>query len=320
LITKGNMMTQDTYNTHSLTAISQGLTLHATAQSLVENFPQINLKEMAKALHHGRTKGKPQSNKKMAVAAVVTTDQEVEGATQLAQALMLARPNSSPEELAEAIIAPGVYPDLSAYELGEVLLAPGVFPDLTREQMQDTLLVAGYSPDDVTAAVDQLYPQEPPAISIRQIQPVWSSPTCVEQFDDTAAAQALGNIPLTGVTVRHGNIVDDIQAIYQGTALASHGGGGGGGSTITFDGPIIEVFGKYGYWFGSVYVLQVGFRTAAKIYGPFGDMAYSSNQTAFSYTANEGEQVYCFNGCVAAGDNGKLRLVGTLGVSMISGL
>lgn len=114
--------------------------------------------------------------------------------------------------------------------MGQVLKATGVFPTITAQQMQDALTTAQtYSPTGcLTAAIAQLFPQ--PTTSYRRLGPAGA--TGQMPFDDNS--EATGGQPLTQLNIRHGNIIDHIQAYY-GTppvAAAAHGGGGGGATVV----------------------------------------------------------------------------------------
>jgi hypothetical protein len=61
-------------------------------------------------------------------------------------------------QIAQALIAPGVYPSLTALQVGEILLDPSVYPTTKQDEMNAALLGAPFSPADVAAALQKLYP------------------------------------------------------------------------------------------------------------------------------------------------------------------
>ncbi|CAM4297181.1 hypothetical protein KIPE111705_46775 [Kibdelosporangium persicum] len=103
-------------------------------------------------------------------------------------------------------------------------------------------------------------------------------------FDDADATKAAG--PLTKLTVRHGDIVDCIQATYGTTVLPAHGGTGGSATDIPIqaDDPLVEIWGFTGSWFGREHVLQLSLRTrSGTVHGPFGTRKYASSYRRFRY-------------------------------------
>jgi hypothetical protein len=78
------------------------------------------------------------------------------GPTEIAAALKAA--GYGLDEIAPALITPGVYPALTAVQLGTVLISPPVFPSTTREQMGAALQVAKFPPADIDAALASLFP------------------------------------------------------------------------------------------------------------------------------------------------------------------
>lgn len=241
----------------------------------------------------------------------MTQQDEVASATQLAEALKLARPQVTASDIAQALHSPGVYPNLTASQMGLVLKAPNVFPAITAGEMRSALSTVDYATTDIDSAVAQLFP----AAQIRKIGPAGVQTTT---FDDTSAAQGLQQ-PLTSIQVHHGNIVDGIQAFY-GNALTSlpyHGGIGGATTKIVLDqgDSVTQISGFYGNWYGSSYILQLTLHTKqGKMYGPFGDMQYATTRTPFSLVANANEQAIAFFGSVTAGNNGQSQFVGSLGL------
>jgi len=81
------------------------------------------------------------------------------GPLQLAQALKGA--GYTLDEIAAALIAPGVYPDLTALQVGQILLDPSMFPATTQDQMSAALLGAKFPQTAVAAALAALYPSVP---------------------------------------------------------------------------------------------------------------------------------------------------------------
>lgn len=246
----------------------------------------------------------------------MTQQDEVASATQLAEALKLARPQVTANEIAQALHSPGIYPNLTAEQMGLVLRAPKVFPMITAAETRSALSAGGYTVTDIDNAITQLFP---PVAQIRRIGPAGVQ---VTTFDDTSAAQSLQQ-PLTSIHIQHGNIVDGIQAFYGNTptSLPYHGGIGGATTKIVLDqgDRVTQISGFYGDWYGSSYILQLTFHTKqGKTYGPFGDMLYATTRTPFSLVANANEQAIAFFGAVSAGNNGQSQFLGSLGVTVSS--
>ena len=199
-------------------------------------------------------------------------------------------------EIAPAIIAPGVFPALTAYQLGQVLIAPSVFPNTTKDQMQGALQAAKFSPADIAAAIAQLFPSPKPAY--RKIGPVGIT---ADPFDDTDAALKL-NKPLTRIFVRSGTVLDSFEVYYGGNRrpLAHHGGpmGDSRANIDLSDDYITKVSGYYGGYHGGHCMLQLTFETRkGKIYGPYGNMWDADrDRTPFTLAANDDEKVIAFFG------------------------
>lgn len=246
----------------------------------------------------------------------MTQQDEVASATQLAEALKLARPQVTANEIAQALHSPGVYPNLTANQMGLVLRAPNVFPAITAAETRSALSAVGYTATDIDSAITQLFP---PVAQIRRIGPAGVQATT---FDDTSAAQSLQQ-PLTSIRVQSGNIVDAIQVCYGSTrtALPHHGGIGGAVTEVVLDqGDGIAQFSCfYGSWYGGNYILQLTIHTKkGKTYGPFGTMEYATTQTPFSLVVNSNEQAIAVFGSVAYGNNGQSQFLGSLGITVSS--
>lgn len=148
-------------------------------------------------------------------------------------------------------------------------------------------------------------------------------------FDDSGIVGAAGNPPISQMVVRHGEVLDAIQATstgsFEGTpvtyTLLQHGGNGGTASTVTVapGDAIVQVSGYTGNWFGWNCVLQITLTTAnGQVFGPFGSMANSSSQTPFSFTAPQGQSVVAFSGSqvtVPVAGGGLTNVIATLNVT-----
>jgi hypothetical protein len=299
------------------TRVEQGQTDTEVARHLVDEY-QLSPTELAVVLKRTvmSNSASPSTKNRKIVAKAMTSgsNNSVDDATYLASLLVASITGITPSDVTIALKDPRNYPNLTAYEMGEVLKAGEVFPNITSADMRTALLAAGYAAVDVDQAIAQLY-TTPPTVSYRRLGPAGSQGQM--PFDDNDLATA-GNM-LTQLIVRHGNIIDSLQAFY-GIALtpsAVHGGGGGGPSPISIPSSdaLVEVSGYTGYWFGASYVLQLTFRTqGGQVFGPYGDMAYSSGQTPFSFQVGSNEQIVGFFGSATYGDNGRMTLLGSLGV------
>lgn len=311
-------------NTEDLISMAQakvaaGHSIGQIAREIVQEAPKIHVAKLVTVLKATV----PIPNNAAALSfSLDSVDPIVADAIYYAQAIVFALPQTTPAEVAAALKDPQNFPQLTALQMGEVLKADGVFPNITKADMQTALSTAQYSSDDVTNAVSTLFPA--PA-SYRRLGPMGMSGQM--PFDDNNLATTQ---PLTQLIVRHGNIIDSLQAFYGtppvGTAV--HGGEGGGptqvppsGNPLTLDkDPIIEISGFTGNWFGADYVLQITIKTKATSYGPFGDMQYSYGpKTPFAMTAQANEQIVGFFGSAAYGNNGQSVFLGSLGVIIKTG-
>lgn len=283
--------------------IEAGHRIDQVARHIVAQSPLIEAKQLIAVL-------KAAASQDVSAVSFAAGD-EVADAIYYAAIAVAALPDTTPSELAIALKDPQNFPNLTALQMGQVLKATGVFPAITAQQMQDALTAAAYSPTDVTAAIAQLFPQ--PTTSYRRLGPAGA--TGQMPFDDNS--EATGGQPLTQLNIRHGNIIDHIQAYY-GTppvAAAAHGGGGGGATVVNLtNDPIVAVSGYTGYWFGGSYVLQITIRTKSNVFGPYGDMAYAQSSTPFSFQVEANEQIVGFFGSAAYGNNGQSVFLGSLGV------
>jgi hypothetical protein len=219
----------------------------------------------------------------------------INGGVQIAEALKAA--GFIALEIAPALVSAEVYPLLTALQLGVILLDPLVFPTLTADMTTAALTAANkFTSEEIAAAVSLLFARP------RKLGPVgggtfYYGPPA--NFDDLQFATGLGT-PIVGVNLRIGDVIDSLQAVYQGGIVApQHGGNGGNSRNVAFvAGDLLaEVSGQFGSWFGSVYILQIAFRTkAGRFYGPF-----PSNTTSgqpFTFAAGTTEQIVAFFGQV----------------------
>jgi hypothetical protein len=189
-----------------------------------------------------------------------------------------------------------------------------VFPDLPLAELSALLTAVGYEPTEVEQSLKSLFPR----------QVAWIGPAGVPAmpFDDTQIALSLG-LRLSQIRIHHGNIIDAVQCFYgqDYVALPHHGGGGGGTDIILEPGDSIRrISGFYGWWFAGCYILQLTIETrAGRIYGPLGDMAFSSQQQPFELTAGDGQTVVALFGSVAYGNNGQSLFLGSLGMAATAG-
>lgn len=301
--------------------LSKGESHTEVARKLVADHG-LNATDLATVLKqslHKTSDSGGEKRKKSAAMAVQSSlsDTYVEDATYLASLLVSAIPGVTPTDVATALKDPRNYPNLTAYQMGEVLESDSVFPSITSANMQTALLAAGYPSTDVDAAIAELYPVTPPPVSVTYRRMGPAGQTGQMPFDDNSYATA--GQPISQLIVRNGNIIDNLQAFY-GTppnAAPAHGGTGGGQAIITIPNgdALVEVSGYTGYWFGANYVLQLSFKTRNGLsFGPYANMGYSSGQTPFSFRVESNEQIVGFFGSATYGDNGRLTLLGSLGI------
>lgn len=126
-------------------------------------------------------------------------------------------------------------------------------------------------------------------------------------FNDGPIVAAAGNPPIGTLVVRHGDVVDALQATNPGAVygnavtyqLLQHGGDGGTPTTVTMASgdSITSITGFTGIWFGWQCVLQITVHTQkGQTYGPFGSMARASSQTPFTLAAPAGQSIVAFSG------------------------
>jgi jacalin-like lectin domain-containing protein len=216
----------------------------------------------------------------------------INGGVQIAEALKAA--GFTVLEIAPALVSAEVYPLLTALQLGVILLDPLVFPTLTADMTAAALTAANkFTPEEVAAAVSLLFARP------RKLGPVgggtfYFGPPA--NFDDLQFATGLGT-PIVGVNLRIGDVIDSLQAVYQGGIVAPQHGGSGDPRNVAFvAGDLLaEVSGQFGSWFGSVYILQIAFRTkAGRFYGPFPPNGTSGQP--FTFAAGTTEQIVAFFG------------------------
>jgi hypothetical protein len=284
--------------------LAAGQSLNHAAKAIVKQAPHIHVAELITVLKESK------GELDMVSFSVDSEDPIVRDAIFYAKIAVAALPETTAAQLAVALKDPRNFPQLTALQMGEVLKAEGVFPQITAQQMQEALVAAQYSAADASAAVAQLFPKP---TSYRRLGPVGASGQM--PFDDNAQATTQ---PLNQLIVRHGNIIDSIQAFYGSPSVGTpvHGGNGGGPTPVPLSGdPIIEVSGYTGYWFGADYVLQITIKTRSRTYGPFGNMDYASGvKTPFAMTAQANEEIVGFFGSAAYGNNGQSVFLGSLGV------
>ncbi|WP_028445918.1 glycosyl hydrolase family 18 protein [Chitinimonas koreensis] len=105
--------------------------------------------------------------------------------------------------------------------------------------------------------------------------------------------------PIATLTVRHGDVLDAIQAGDGDGQLPQHGGYSGTAEPIALNAgdSIVEVFGYTGAWFGRNCVVQLSLRTArGQLLGPYGSMANTTDRQPFSYQAPAGKAFVGFKG------------------------
>jgi hypothetical protein len=292
------------------TNFEAGHSIERIAQEIVRRDPDIHAVELITILKTTfASKRRDTHEASMLSFGMDSVDPIVTDAIYYASITMTALPQTTPSELAVALKDPQNFPQLTALQMGEVLKAEGVFPGITAQQTQDALNAAQYAPADVSAAVNQLFPQP---VQYRRIGPFGAAGQMPFDDNDLATTQ-----PLTQLIVRCGNIIDGIQAFYGDSLVATpiHGGSGGGQNTLPLsDDPIIEVSGFTGYWFGANYVLQLTIKTRSQTYNPFGDMAYANGEkTPFTLKAEVNEEIVGFFGTATYGNNGQSIFLGSLG-------
>ncbi len=132
-------------------------------------------------------------------------------------------------------------------------------------------------------------------------------------FDDTRRARYL-RAQVTGIVVRHKDVIDAIQSVNGDWPLPQHGGAGGTLTAINLDGPIIEISGYSGTYQGQTCVLELTFRTPSSSYGPYGDRTKGQNLVRFQYVGDAGSRVALFGSTVTIQSNqfGTTQVIGHL--------
>ncbi|MGS0743169.1 glycoside hydrolase family 18 protein [Glaciimonas sp. GG7] len=142
-----------------------------------------------------------------------------------------------------------------------------------------------------------------------------ANPPASNTFDDTPIIGAAGNPNITQMTIQCGDVLNAIQTVNTGTgpynigtqqnmetgifSLLQHGGNSGGSQlvSIPLNDPIMSISGYTGLWYGWQSVLQLTLTgKSGAIYGPFGTMANSTSQTAFSQSASLGQSMVAVSG------------------------
>jgi hypothetical protein len=106
---------------------------------------------------------------------------------------------------------------------------------------------------------------------------------------------------LTSLIVRHGNILDGLELVYDnGAARADYGNRrANSGDTISLNRGerLVEVSGFYGSWFGARHILQLTLTTSAgRTFGPYGNMEFSNTRKPFKFSAPAGGGIVDFIG------------------------
>jgi hypothetical protein len=128
-------------------------------------------------------------------------------------------------------------------------------------------------------------------------------------FNDGPIVAAAGNPPIGTLVIRHGEVVDALQATNPGEfsgnpityQLVQHGGNGGQATTVTVPSgdAIAAITGFTGVWFGWECVLQITVQMQSGLtFGPFGSMANASSQTPFTLAAPAGQSIVAFSGSI----------------------
>lgn len=133
-------------------------------------------------------------------------------------------------------------------------------------------------------------------------------------FNDWPTAQYMGSI--INLTVWHGEVVDAIQASYNGATLEKHGGGGGAPTVAAFSpsDPLVEISGHYGPYYGATQILQITLKSrSGHVYGPFGGTA---GGTAFSLKGDASLQIGALSGGSYRHTDGS-EFLSSLGASLV---
>lgn len=96
----------------------------------------------------------------MGSAPLATTGDPLTGAAEIAAALKAAA--YSLEEIAPAVVAQGVYSELTSLQLSRILVSPSLFPATTREQLIAALRAARFSQAEIDLAIATLFPTRGP--------------------------------------------------------------------------------------------------------------------------------------------------------------
>ena len=143
-------------------------------------------------------------------------------------------------------------------------------------------------------------------------------------FDDTEVAQNLAFPFLTKIVVRHGDIIDRLEAYYgDENPMFAHGGNSGQQSTfeIELGDSLIEVSGEVGNWFGQTVILQLTLKTQTGKTATYGTGNYASHKQPFAFQAKpeNKERIFAFHGSVFSGilaEGNATLFLGSLGVTI----
>ncbi|MFZ6694016.1 jacalin-like lectin [Undibacterium sp. SXout20W] len=120
--------------------------------------------------------------------------------------------------------------------------------------------------------------------SLTGVSPIYGATTSGSAFSDT------GNGPLTGVNLRGGSWLDNIQGVNANGSLGSHGGLGGGPLSFTVPAGqyLVRAFGTA----GNTAIAQITFVSNTGLsFGPYGGGVGQASYSAFDFTVPSGAQI-----------------------------
>jgi len=154
-------------------------------------------------------------------------------------------------------------------------------------------------------------------------------------FSDIDIVSIAGKPPVSQLNIRHGDVVDAVEAINTGsftmngitvplTYSLPHGGLGGEVTAIDIaHDPVIEISGFTGYWYGNPCVLQITIKQqSGKTHSfPSRISSTATDQQPFSFSAPAGSTSFAFSGVksqVATAQGGTATIIKSLTVDYFS--
>jgi len=137
-----------------------------------------------------------------------------DGLTPLELAQLLKLYEDNVDFVAEGVIAPDGFPNMTATELGRLLLDTSLYPSLTKTEMYSTLTTAGFSAADATVAVNAIF----------------GTPTYAANFNGSPSFLAAPNNNAYNFGTSDFTLQCWVKTTASGTVISRKGGPGGAGN------------------------------------------------------------------------------------------